>query len=352
MPPKKNQPDLSKKNKQKKSQKSLEDKTFGLKNKNKSKKVQEYISQVKSTSVSSASKEAAAAKRRAEEKKAAEQAKLEAAKLFNPVAIEQKVPFGVDPKSILCVNFKQGVCKKGPKCKFSHDLEIGRKVVKKDLYTDARAPDSKTDDTMEDWDEEKLRSVISSKQGNPQTTTDKVCKFFIEAVENSKYGWFWECPNGKDCKYKHSLPPGFTLKTKEQKRLERLAADQQPKITLEELIEKERDKLPKKDLTPITWETFVKWKAEHVKRKQELQAKKDIKDKKPKTGKEIILEKFSDKFFQAEEISADKGVAFDLSQFRISDNNIADEGVAFRDYGDGSAAFAESQRLPPKQVST
>lgn len=63
---------------------------------------------------------------------------------------------------------------------------------------------------MEDWDEEKLRSVVLSKLGNPKTTTEKVCKFFIDAVENQKYGWFWTCPNGGDkCMYQHKLPPGY-----------------------------------------------------------------------------------------------------------------------------------------------
>jgi hypothetical protein len=57
---------------------------------------------------------------------------------------------------------------------------------------------------------EKLRQVVLSKHGNPKTTTDKVCKFFIEAVEIGKYGWLWVCPNGGDkCMYKHSLPPGY-----------------------------------------------------------------------------------------------------------------------------------------------
>ena len=41
---------------------------------------------------------------------------------------------------------------------------------------------------------EKLRQVVLSKHGNPKTTTDKVCKFFVDAVENGKYGWFWTCP--------------------------------------------------------------------------------------------------------------------------------------------------------------
>jgi hypothetical protein len=63
---------------------------------------------------------------------------------------------------------------------------------------------------MDTWDENKLRDVVLSKHGNPRTTTEKVCKYFIEAVENQKYGWFWTCPNGGDkCMYRHALPPGY-----------------------------------------------------------------------------------------------------------------------------------------------
>ena len=51
-------------------------------------------------------------------------------------------------------------------------------------------------DNMDDWDEDKLRQVVLSKHGNPKTTTDKVCKYFIQAIEDQKYGWFWVCPNG------------------------------------------------------------------------------------------------------------------------------------------------------------
>lgn len=24
---------------------------------------------------------------------------------------------------------------------------------------------------------------------------------------------FWQCPNGKECKYRHALPPGYVLKS-------------------------------------------------------------------------------------------------------------------------------------------
>jgi hypothetical protein len=129
----------------------------------------------------------------------------------------QKVPLGVDPKTVLCIFFKQGNCEKGRKCKFSHDLAVERKSAKRDLYADSREGDQdngddKKNDTMDNWDEAKLRNVVLNKHGNPRTTTDKVCKYFIEAVENQKYGWFWTCPNGGDkCMYRHALPPGWVF---------------------------------------------------------------------------------------------------------------------------------------------
>jgi hypothetical protein len=193
----------------------------------------------------------------------------------------QKIPFGVDPKTILCQFYKKGHCDKGRKCKFSHDLNVERKQEKKNLYTDTRegeedAEDVKKKDDMADWDEEKLRQVVMSKHGNPKTTTDKVCKFFIEAVENGKYGWFWICPNGGDkCMYKHSLPPGFVLKTKEQRAAEKALMDKSPlnTLTLEDFLESERHKLTG-TLTPVNPETFAKWKKERLDKKEaEAQAK-------------------------------------------------------------------------------
>lgn len=310
--------------------KSNEDKSFGMKNKNKSKKVQQQINQMKAGADGGAAKrKEEEAKRRAAEKKAAEDAKKEAAAMF---AIQQpKVPFGVDPKSILCEFFKHGVCNKGNKCKFSHDPDVGRKVSKKDLYTDAR--DEKEADTMDNWDEEKLRKVILSKHGNLKTTTDIVCKYFIEAVENGKYGWFWVCPNGgNECKYRHSLPPGFVLKTKEQKRLERLADEEAPKITLEEFIEMERGKLDRSSFTPITIETFNEWKAKQQAKKADKKKEEDKAGKKLLTGKEIILKKFADKFYTEEETN-DQGTEWDLTEFK---KNLPETDENIKDYGDGS----------------
>lgn len=71
----------------------------------------------------------------------------------------QKVPFGVDPKTVLCQFYKQGNCDKGRKCKFSHDLAIERKGEKRNLYQDTRDAEKEKEeeerkkDDMANWDE-------------------------------------------------------------------------------------------------------------------------------------------------------------------------------------------------------
>lgn len=86
---------------------------------------------------------------REKEKAEEEKRKKEEAALFKPVQT-QKVPFGVDPKTLLCAFYKAGRCDKGNKCKFSHDLNVERKVEKKNLYEDSR--------------EEKLNGMLPNEQ--------------------------------------------------------------------------------------------------------------------------------------------------------------------------------------------
>lgn len=271
MPPKK---DKNAGGKKPSATKLVEDKTFGMKNKKGAqaqRQIAQLTSQMKSGGTPDEKRKAAEKAAREREKKAAEEAKREFEALVNKPAQIQKVPFGVDPKTVVCIFFKKGNCEKGKKCKFSHDLEMDRKTEKRSLYTDTRAEEEekKKAETSADWDEEKLKQVVLSKKGNQQTTTDKVCKYFIEAIEDGKYGWFWICPNGGDkCKYKHALPPGFVLKTKEQRAAEKALHDKSPlkALTLEDFLESERHKLTG-TLTPVTPETFAKWKKDRLDKK-------------------------------------------------------------------------------------
>nr|SVE75984.1 EOG090X0C5B [Daphnia hispanica] len=256
----------------KKKEKIIEDKTFGLKNK-KGGKNQKFIAQVQQQvkhGGSAAAKKLEDDKRLLKEKKEAElKAQKEMQDLFKPVQPVQKVEKGADPKSILCAFFKQGTCGKGDRCKFSHDLEIERKAEKRSLYCDVRDDDK--EGTNEDWDEEKLKEVIEKKHAEAdkqKTKTDIICKHFLDAVEKNKYGWFWQCPSGESCIYRHALPPGFVLKKDKKKE------DKKEEISLEDLVEKERAALGPKQ-TKVTLETFLAWKKRKLREREETSNKEN-----------------------------------------------------------------------------
>ncbi|XP_050224464.1 zinc finger CCCH domain-containing protein 11 [Mercurialis annua] len=251
MPPKQAKADLAKK------QKVVEDKTFGLKNKNKSKNVQKYVQSLKQSVQPKPDASKVTAKKKKEEELAREK---ELSDLFKVAVSQPKVPPGVDPKSILCEFFKHGQCAKGFKCKFSHDLNIQRKGEKIDIYSDKR-----DDDTMEDWDQETLEKVVESKKTeyNQNKPTEIVCKFFLEAVEKKQYGWFWVCPNGsKECHYRHALPPGYILKSQ----MKALLEEEANKIPIEEEIENQRAKLTTS--TPMNPELFMQWKTRKIEERE------------------------------------------------------------------------------------
>jgi hypothetical protein len=232
MPPKK-QSAADKKATEKKKEKIVEDKTFGLKNKNKSKAVQKYIASVKqSVKQVPGQRPTNEHEVRQEKKQEAERAKLLNSLFGNLGILETKK-------------------KKKPK-----EDDKG----KIDLYVDQRdqGGDSRENETMADWDQAKLESVVGQRHGAQvrQCQTDIICKYFLDAVEKSLYGWFWVCPNGGDsCKYRHSLPPGYVLK-------KNVPVDEddeeEDEVTIEEMIENERAALPSGG-TPVTEESFKAW---------------------------------------------------------------------------------------------
>eukprot|EP00735_Rhodelphis_limneticus_P009375 TRINITY_DN2718_c0_g1::TRINITY_DN2718_c0_g1_i1::g.27567::m.27567 TRINITY_DN2718_c0_g1::TRINITY_DN2718_c0_g1_i1::g.27567 ORF type:complete len:416 (-),score=154.78,sp/Q0JHZ2/C3H11_ORYSJ/46.93/7e-83,zf-CCCH/PF00642.19/1.5e-05,zf-CCCH/PF00642.19/1.3e+03,zf-CCCH/PF00642.19/1.1e+03,zf-CCCH_2/PF14608.1/1.4,zf-CCCH_2/PF14608.1/74 TRINITY_DN2718_c0_g1_i1:670-1848(-) len=273
MPPKKD--NGQKKAEMKKKEKAVEDKTFGLKNKNKSKKVAAFIKTVTSAAQGT-DKERLKEKARQDalkaEKEAEKQRQKEVASLFKTAP--QKVEAGVDPKSVICQFFKQGLCVKGSKCKFSHDVTVERRSAKIDLYTDQRDvsnPDEQTSANpdlagMDAWDQKTLEQAVKTKQFENQSTTTIVCKHFLEAIEKKQYGWFWTCPNGgKACKYRHALPPGYVLKS--SKKVEDEEEDDNP-FALEESIEAARKLITTH--TPVTLESFKAWKEEKKKEKDRM----------------------------------------------------------------------------------
>ena len=187
----------------------------------------------------------------------------------------------MNPKSVLCAFFKQNQCTKGDKCKFSHDLTLARKSATRNYYEEGKEADK-----MEDWDEEKLKEVVEKKHGEmdrKMPKTDIICKFFLDALESNKYGWFWECPNGADkCHYRHVLPVGFVLKRDMKK-------EKKEEISIEELVERERAALGY-DLPKINLTTFVAWKKAKIEeKKQKAAAAADKKKADMKAGKTVAL---------------------------------------------------------------
>ena len=86
--------------------------------------------------------------------------------------------------------------------------------------------------------------------------------------------------------YKHSLPPGFVLKTKEQRAAEKALMDKSPlaTLTLEDFLESQRLQLTGK-LTPVTPESFAKWKKERLDKKE---AEKEAQSMKEATGRAMF----------------------------------------------------------------
>jgi hypothetical protein len=157
----------------------VEDKTFGLKNKNKSSKVQAYIKNVHQNVFN---------EKGGESKKIEDQQRQKEEK-------KQKAAH----QNLLMSMFKdlQGLDKKGKKKKEQEEIKNEEGMTESErtesinYYRDPR----------EDY-EDLIKNV----------TTDKICNHFLDAIEKAQYGFRWKCPNGGDkCQYKHALPEGYVF---------------------------------------------------------------------------------------------------------------------------------------------
>ncbi|KAK8814122.1 hypothetical protein WA158_007984 [Blastocystis sp. Blastoise] len=351
MPPsKKAQQKAQDKALQKKAEKIVEDKTFGLKNKNKSKKVQEYVQNVKKVYTGKDDKtlelKKQQQKKEKEEKKKAEK---EAAELFKAIVTMPKLAFGEDPKSVLCPFFKQGFCAKGAKCKFSHDLsKVARSSAKKDIHTDIR--DEKKTDNMANWTQEQLEAVVKQNAAKYTQTnqTSIVCRYFLDAIEQEIYGWFWQCPNGPNCKYRHALPEGYVYKSKAEREAEGILKDKDratdKNLLKLENIELLRSRLPSTGLTPVTPESFAKWKEERRLKKQAEKEKADTEaQKKKSSGKEFRLLSGRALFVYNPEVFVDDADALDNNDYEQEEPIIEDTQDA------NFSNYHEEETLPEGQ---
>lgn len=156
-----------------------------------------------------------------------------------------------DPKNTVCPYFKQGLCQKGKKCIYSHDLTLDRNE-EIDLYVDQRTQlimNQIGTKNLNDLSEEELGKLLTEKQKYyvKGAKSDIVCKFFLDAVKAKKYGWNWTCPNGDSCKYKHCLPPGYILDGDGKIQIT------QVQVNIEEQIDEERNKLLNENTKSIKW---------------------------------------------------------------------------------------------------
>ena len=319
---------------QKQKEKVAEDKTFGLKNKNKSKAVQKYIASVKQqVKTPHGSKPVSEHEQRQEKKKDVERAKLLNSLFGNLGILETK--------------------KKKKK-----DEDDKGKI---DLYVDQRdqagnGSDNKEQETMADWDQEQLEKVVGQRHGAQakQCQTDIICKYFLDAVEKGLYGWFWVCPNGGDtCKYRHSLPPGYVLK----KNVPVDDDDDVEEISLEEQIEIERAALPAGG-TPVTEESFKKWLVDRANRKREAaeQEKQAIIDAASKKGQKVPfglsgrdLFTFDPTLFVDDDGAADQQLYAEMEETNevFDEELFEDEDVDFEDDDAEASEADEDSDLDP-----
>ena len=276
MGPKKSS-DMSKKTEKKVQEKIIQDRTFGLKNKNKSKTVQNYIKGVEQVVKGGRGGQAELSKEfqdKAEKKKLKEEEAFLNSLYKTVKSIKQEeLEEGEESKNVLCAFFKAGCCDKGDECEFSHDLNIEFNQGAFDIYTDLREISKKTGDS----EINKIAEEKEKKRGN-KVQSNIICKFFLDAVMKKVYGWKWECPNGDDCQYKHCLPKGYIIATSKDKMQEEMTLDEF--YNLEEQIDAERERVSETG-TKVNEATFGEWK----RKRDELKKKgKELEDKKKKSN--------------------------------------------------------------------
>ena len=157
-----------------------------------------------------------------------------------------------------------------------------------DIYTDIRDVKGLKEDKGNNVESE-VNKIAEEKEKKRKKLCQSniVCRYFLEAVQRKIYGWKWECPNGDDCQYKHCLPKGYIMLTKEDKLQEEMTIEEY--MDLEEQIDEERTRISLNG-TPVNDNTFKEWKRKRD--EQRLKEKGIMKDEVDKTKKKTGIQLF------------------------------------------------------------
>lgn len=160
------------KSEKKKKDQTVSDKTFGLKNKNKSQKVQRYIETIKNS-------------------------------VYN--------------KDLKKEDFEKQSKKKEEKKKSKEkNALLGsllRSMAKMEEQKKQAMQDNENEDADQTDDKTNSLNMYLDPRGDNEERSKKMCDHFLQACEKNLYGWRWECPNGGiECTYQHKLPEGYMLK--------------------------------------------------------------------------------------------------------------------------------------------
>lgn len=312
------------------------DSTFGMKNKNKSKAVQQQVKNIAAMAKGGLSKlQSEIYNEKKQKNKIAEEQKLMADVFARNAPKSEKPISGLPTKVSICQFFKAGLCQKGKKCKFSHDLTRDPMMTQKiDLYTDQRELMFKKENG-EKLEGKHLKEAVEFNDKKYQNAgkSEKICKHFMEAIEKGRYGWMWICPNGYDCIFKHCLPSDYQIKKDKED------TEKQEEIDLFEDIDNKRDALHSSNLTQVTEQRFFDWlKVRHQKQKKEQEEKikeelkvLGIKAKKGLTGRQLFekdAEIFMDDDDAVEEYERDgnvDGLVEETGKLEINAEVFADE---------------------------
>lgn len=175
--------------------KEIEDKSFGMKNKKKSREIKKQFDKIQTS--------------QAIEKKKKQQQEDE----NKIILIQPKAPIGTDPKTIPCVYFLNKMCTKGDKCKYGHEKQT---VV--------------------------VETAISE-----ENKSKLVCRFLIDAINEGQLVTNWKCPDLR-CKDIHKLSEAgnIEISLEEFIELKRQTLSDEPFLT-EESFKAWKEKKKKED---------------------------------------------------------------------------------------------------------